>query len=166
MFRRLSILFALVAISITTVPIPQSRAAVCDATPGALQSIIDGAADGIGITNPKVKLIDAPAEGYTVIDLSDQCFANQGVVEVDGRYGLWILGASTTGTSWRVSDSAFITMTGFDALDARLSSVRTDTLRLEDVSIDVLTATDAVDLMAGKLTVTGPVAFDSAILRA
>ena len=83
MFRRLSILFALVAISITTVPIPQSRAAVCDATPGALQSIIDGAADGIGITNPKVKLIDAPAEGYTVIDLSDQCFANQGVVEVD-----------------------------------------------------------------------------------
>lgn len=160
MFRRLSVLFALVAISITIVPIPESAAAVCDATPGALQSVIDGAADGIGITNPKVKLVDAPAEGYTVVDLSDQCFADQGVVEVGGRYGLWIFGAATTGTSWRVSDSAFITMTGFEALDARLSSVRTDTLRIEDLSIDVLTATDATDLMAGKLTVTGPVTFD------
>lgn len=133
----------------------------CNSTPGALQAVIDAAPDGQGITDPKVKLVDAEAEGYVVIDLEGQCFENQGTVVVAGRYGLWIRQAETTGTSWVTTDSAFVTFSSATLPDGDFITENSTAIRNEHTQAATLRFTQVVDAYVGSATISGPTVFDS-----
>jgi len=132
----------------------------CVTTPGALQEVLDSVPDGSDVFDMKGKLIDAEQLGFSVLDLSDMCFENQGSVQLDGRYGLWLVRPTTMGTDWLVTNTFDTVLSGFDFGEANLT-IEGGNLRVEAGAMGSLSIKDATDFMMGKVTVSGHATFDS-----
>lgn len=151
------------AVTPTSVPTPTTvtpSASACIATPGALQDLIDATPDGTTIADMKGKLVDAPALGFSVLDLSRQCFEDQGTITLDARYGLWIIRPTTTGSDWVLSETGDTVLSGIN-LNGGSLTIDGGSQRIEAGTIHDLTVSDVTDFMMGKMTVTGHALFDS-----
>lgn len=148
----------------TSLVIPTIPSAVshpeCTRTPGALQAIIDNTPDGHGVSDMKGKLVNAAELGFTVLDLSSDCFEGQGRITIMGRAGLWIVRPTTFGSDWYLVDSSDMVLSGLE-LNGGSLSISGGNQRIEAGEVHDLVVTEATDFMMGKMTVTGHAHFDT-----
>lgn len=132
----------------------------CVSSPGVLQDLIDATPNGADIADMKGKLSEATALGFSVLDLSRQCFENQGTIILDGRYGLWIVRPTTTGSDWVLTDTDDTVLSGIN-LNGGSLSIDGGSQRIEAGTIHDLTVANVTDFMMGKMTIVGHTLFDS-----
>ena len=138
---------------------PRPSSTDCDATPGALQARLDATPDGQAIADMWGKLVNAASLGFTVLDMSRECYVNQGTVTLDDRYGLWIVRPTTTGTDWVLADTSDTVISGLSFGDGSLT-ITGGNQRIEAGQVHDLTVSGATDFMMGKMVITGHAVFE------